>query len=84
MPNYVSFTHRHEHDYVIGGMVCDCGNNIADTLLMDELGVVVVQIPGLEAWTITRRGNATTAMFADFNAATGQARKLAREMNEVM
>lgn len=84
MPNYVSFTHRHEHDYVIGGMVCDCGNNIADTLLLNELGIEVAQIPGIEAWTITRSGNATTAMFTDFNVAMGRARKLARELNEVM
>lgn len=75
MPNTVSYTHTHTHSYLIDvpdrdDYICDCGSTPADTALRKQYGITVVQIPGIEVWTITRNGEGTNDVFLDYNAAT--------------
>jgi hypothetical protein len=81
MPNTVSYTHTHTHDYYSTGADdrCDCGSTPADTALRNKYGILVVQVPGIDIWTITRNGEPTNAMFPLYNAAMHSANNRARE-----
>ena len=86
MPNTVSYTHNHTHSYLIDvpgrdEYICDCGSTPTDTALREAHRIRVVQIPGIEVWTITRNGEGTQSIFTDYNAAMTAANYLAAEIH---